>query len=125
MADSQQDSGSSSQGGQYIKLMLFYRPVPVIVGITFRSLQKIRLPTSHLPPSASAPVYSHAPIFLFGETFRLLSLSSYFSASNIKFYTIFTGICHGFSSMAYQPVCVCPCSIDNKFSGFLIVLVLC
>ena len=38
---------------------------------------------------------------------------------------IFTGICHGFSSMAYQPVCLCPRSIDNKFSEFLIVLVLC
>ena len=55
------------------------------------------------------------------ETLRLLSLSS-----NIKFVqNIFRGIRHGFSSLAYQSVSICPCSIDNKFSGFLVVLVLC
>ena len=42
-----------------------------------------------------------------------------------NFSSIFTGICHGFSALAYRPVCICPRSSDNKFSGFLIVLVLC
>ena len=66
----------------------------------------------HHLPLLLPPLTSDCPLHhIFQHQILILNLSK-----------IFTGICHGFSSMAYQPVCLCPRSIDNKFSGFLIVL---